>query len=88
MAKITVEFDTIEKTARFMNDNKILENIYSASFYGYGDGKFACSIYSAEYDEDNKINHTYGLAASEAEIKENEAKVSEAGLKFLNSYTR
>lgn len=69
MAKITVEFDTVEKTMVVKQDNQVLENVNSVNCYQYG--KDACiEVNMSEDDEVNEVDkYTRICAADNDETK-------------------
>jgi len=69
MAKISLEFDTKEKSFALMLDGKAVENVVGAylSKDYYDEEKFRCEIMTASHDEENDIHSITRLVASESE---------------------
>jgi len=66
MAKLTCEFDTVEKTCKIMKDGATIEKAHGLEIYPSYDGKdkFSCRIYISEYDEKSEIHTTTYMSAS------------------------
>ena len=66
MAKVMVEFDTVEKTMSATIDGKAVENCYEISFGKYGDDEFGCSIGIRTEDKSNKMMKNERIYASKS----------------------
>ncbi len=67
MAKITVQFDTVEKTMAVTIDGKSVENVTDVNFYKsmYDEGECRCSLVTMSEDSDNDMRQYTQLVASE-----------------------
>lgn len=66
MAKISVNFDTNEKTLSASIDGKEVENLYEVAIYKSFDGdKFTCSVTTAVKDEGNDMYQVTRLMANQ-----------------------
>lgn len=70
MAKISVDFDTVEKTMVVKHDGKVLKNVNGLSMYCGYEGKHSCDIMMSEHDEESGVTMYQRLSASDS----NEAK--------------
>lgn len=73
MAKINLEFDTVEKTLRVTMDGEVMENVDHVSLYkmyyyeeeGGESPKFEIRVQKSEKDKDNKLITQTTVMASE-----------------------
>lgn len=65
MAKISIEIDTVEKTAIFSKNGQSISDVESCSIYKNYDGKYNFSLHSSVYDEDEDMRSGSYLSASE-----------------------
>jgi len=69
MAKINVEFDTIEKTLSVSVDGKVVADVsevYISRRYSEKDG-YSCSINTVKHNEDQGVMEIFSLIARESE---------------------
>ena len=74
MAKITVEFDTKDKTLNVMMDGKAVENVNSVEFYkGYEGKDFHGSITSIEKVDDDDLFKVLRISAKNGLTETNQS---------------
>ena len=85
MAKINIEFDTINKTCTASMDGKVIEDFCGGSFYMGYDEKWACNLSSRTEDEDNDVVKYTGLMAK-AEVPKDLEATRKAAETYLCNY--
>ncbi len=90
MAKLSLEFDTVEKKLVATIDGKKLKNVSSIEFFGGFDGdSFGMEVRSIESDEDNGIFKVTRLVAGEKdpteEVEEEDKDLTQSIAKRLFS---
>jgi hypothetical protein len=65
MAKINVEFDTVEKTLDVKMDGESMSNVARVEFYSFdGEGKGYAEVVTREHDKDNSMMRTLVITAN------------------------
>lgn len=77
MAKVIVEFDTVEKTMVATIDGNIVNDCCDASFHKCEEDEFCCSIGIRKEDKENKIMFSERMFASKS-IEANKLSSSKA----------
>lgn len=79
MAKITIEFDTVEKTLSVMQDGSPIEDVQGISFYccGMEDDEYSMQIQSGSYDDTSSIRMTHTMYASKCAKNKIKEKIQE-----------
>ena len=66
MAKVTIEFDTVDKSMAIAIDGKAVDNVQYVSLSTYDGDEFGCSIETVAKDDEHDMRTYTRLCASES----------------------